>query len=179
MLTTHRLIWVDASKAPAPGASCYVHLSCVESIELNSTKLWSQTKLRVRVYLDPNRRPASGMPHRLAVCSTALSLPYLTHGVYLQTCLLCICRRRRIHQARRAQVGQPQLWWLCRCGSNLAVQADMGEQRAGRLPSGCATPQQCRRHPAGTAECHGILSSASRQSLLGNQKCRHALAMAH
>ena len=60
ILTTHRLIWVDAAKAPAAGASCYLSLASVESLEVSATKVWTQNKLRIRVHLDSQRQPLPG-----------------------------------------------------------------------------------------------------------------------
>jgi hypothetical protein len=75
ILTTHRLVWIDAAAAPAAGGTCALPLSTVREVRLKATHLWSSTKVRISVHVDENRRP-TGKPrdHANALTSHVLRL---------------------------------------------------------------------------------------------------------
>ena len=53
VVTTHRVLWVDASAAPAPGSSVSISLDAVARAELRATRLWSTQKARLHLSADP------------------------------------------------------------------------------------------------------------------------------
>lgn len=60
VLTTHRLLWLDAAKAPAAGASCSLPLSAVQHVHSKASHIFGTPKLRVQVFVNEDRKPVEG-----------------------------------------------------------------------------------------------------------------------
>lgn len=62
MLTSHRLLWIDAAASPAAGLSCSLPLSTVHSWETTKYS-WAKKapKLKLKVYEMADGHPAAGL----------------------------------------------------------------------------------------------------------------------
>ena len=59
MLTTHRILWIDAAAAPSAGASCSLPLSAVRQLYLKG-RILATPKIHISVHLSHDGRAVSG-----------------------------------------------------------------------------------------------------------------------
>ena len=59
MLTTHRLMWIDAAAAPSAGASCSLPLSAVRQLFLKG-RILATPKIHVHVHTSYDGRVVAG-----------------------------------------------------------------------------------------------------------------------
>ena len=143
ILTTHRLIWVDAARAPAPGASCFVYLSAVESVQLRASHAWRSPKLRVRVHLDHQGRPTTGA-HVPPACPAFISCveasrltPGLLAGLSTQIAELRLVSRNYGNMVEQAQdLLARRIWERSQAGAMARPSLPVQAPQSNSLPPG-------------------------------------------
>lgn len=77
MVTTHRLLWIDAAAAPSAGASCSLPLAAVQQVHLKGRMLAKMPlgtpKIHVTVRTDTQRRVQTGAPLLSMECTCGLA----------------------------------------------------------------------------------------------------------
>ncbi len=60
VLTSHHIIWVDASASSLPGRSCSIPLACVKEASLRASHVFAAPKLCLQILCDAQGCPSEG-----------------------------------------------------------------------------------------------------------------------
>jgi hypothetical protein len=63
VLSSHNLLWVDASASGTPGRSCSLPLACIKEATLRASHVFATPKLCVHVLCDAQGQPRPGSQH--------------------------------------------------------------------------------------------------------------------
>eukprot|EP00884_Botryococcus_braunii_P022124 jgi/Botrbrau1/8596/Bobra.0380s0017.1 len=102
VLTTHRLVWINARATPSVMASCALQLSCVREAHLKATHLWSTPKVRIHVNINGNGRPVGRL--EAAVRVTEVRLVSRQHTQLMEHLHKALAQR--VWERQHGQVGQ-------------------------------------------------------------------------